>query len=77
MKDTNNQSISIYFEKASFHSSVLETSVELLAYDTFYVSGEKKDLLAGPIISLGPSGCQFTKQILVTIPLPKGTTKCI
>ena len=77
MKDTNNQNISIYFDKASFHSSVLEASMELLAYDTFYVSDEKKDLLAAPIISLGPSGCQFTKQILVTIPLPKGTPKFI
>lgn len=77
MKDTNNQSISIYFDKASFHSSVLEASVELLGYDTFYVSDEKKDLLAAPIVSLEPSGCQFTKQILVTMPLPKGMPKFI
>ena len=51
--------------------------MELLGYDTFYVSDEKKDLLAAPIVSLEPSGCQFTKQILVTMPLPKGMPKFI
>jgi len=65
----NHENFSVSFQSNSFTSPVINASLEVLYSDTFYVSNT--DQLAAPVISLGPSGCQFHKNVTVTIPLPK------
>ena len=75
LTDEEEMTVHVDFPRNTLNTAIY-ACVELLYYDAFYVSKELFEsnfkALAGPVLSLGPNGCQFKHGVQITIPLPKG-----